>query len=180
MPSAQCSVLSAQCSVPSAQCSVLSAQCPVRSAQCSMPSAQCPVPSAQCSVLSAQCSVLYCYFMTPTTTSRSTAAAIATTTAITILLGHLRHTKSYPEGVAQPSIASRGKSMHAIGFRREEARSRMKVRMTNACKRAISIAITCIVCQATLLATRDPRRQHLFACRTSGSLRVDPTVCSRL
>ena len=85
------------------------------------------------------------------------------TTAITILLGHLRHTKSYPEEVAQPSIASRGKSMHAIGFRREEARSRMKVRMTNACKRAISIAITCIVCQATLLATRDPRRQHLFA-----------------
>ena len=72
---------------------------------------------------------IYCYFMTPTTTSRSTAAAIATTTAITILLGHLRHTKSYPEGVAQPSIASRGKSMHAIGFRREEARSRMKVRM---------------------------------------------------
>ena len=37
---------------------------------------------------------IYCYFMTPTTTSRSTAAAIATTTAITILLGHLRHTKS--------------------------------------------------------------------------------------
>ena len=37
---------------------------------------------------------IYCYFMTPTATSRSTAAAIATTTAITILLGHLRHTKS--------------------------------------------------------------------------------------
>ena len=131
---------------------------------------------------------IYCYFMTPTTTSRSTAAAIATTTAITILLGHLRHTKSYPEEVAQPSIASRGKSMHAIGFRREEARSRMKVRMTNACKRAISIAITCIVCQATLLATRDPRRQHLLASRTSETLRVHgapekprrPTVCSRL
>ena len=37
---------------------------------------------------------IYCCFMTLTTTSRSTAAAIATTTAITILLGHLRHTKS--------------------------------------------------------------------------------------
>ena len=59
---------------------------------------------------------IYCYFMTPTTTSRSTAAAIATTTAITILLGHLRHTKSQQsplprggqvllEGVARPSIA---------------------------------------------------------------------------
>ena len=37
---------------------------------------------------------IYCYFTTPTTTSKSTTAAMSITTAVTILLDQLRHRKS--------------------------------------------------------------------------------------